>query len=213
MVIRDKGFYIDFWIRSLDAELCNTLLEMGYSVVVVERPGSNICRDIRFFEKRVIDAVSRKELLDKLRSIDRSRVVVSVKPRSVESARVAARDSRVDSIILDRDSARFIDKHQFNLMKQFSKPLEFSMNDWLEAGLGGRVLIYRVLHQHVHKYGLPVVAGSGASKWNEAVSPRSAIDFFSRLINIPPRVSILYVSAYPRDILVKKGFRVFSVEH
>ncbi|MEM4432379.1 MAG: hypothetical protein QXT03_01040 [Desulfurococcaceae archaeon] len=208
LAIRKKGLYIDFWIRSLDSALCNTLVEMGYSAIVVEKTEPDACRDIVVFEKKVIEAFSRKELLSKLKGVSRGKYIVSVKPRSVESARVAARDSRVDSIILDGDSARFIDKHQFNLMKQFHKPLEFSLNNWFRTSLNSRVSMYRVLYLHIHRYGLPLITSSGASAWNEAVHPKSAINFLSQLINVPPEVSIQYISVYPRDILVRKGFEV-----
>lgn len=177
---------------------------MGYYVAVIEGAGRNVCRDMSVYEKRVIEAFSRKELLDKLRSIDWGRSVVSVKPRSVESARVAARDSRVDTIIVDEISAKFMDKHQFNLMKQFVKPLEFSLNNWLRMSLKNRTLVYRALFIYTHRYKLPIIASSGASSWNEAIHPRSIIDFLTRLLNVPPMLSTMSVTAHPRDILVRK---------
>lgn len=181
---------------------------MGYLAIVLEGADPDVCRDIHVFEKKVIEAGSRRELLDKLRSIDWGRSVVSVKPRSVESARVAARDSRVDTIILDEDSARFMDKHQFNIMKKSAKPIEFSLNNWLKTSLKNRVLIFRVLYMYIHRYSLPIVASSGASEWYEAIHPRSIIDFLSRLLNVPPIVSTLYVTVYPREVLVRKGFEI-----
>lgn len=206
-----KGFYIDLWIKSLDPELCRMLHETGYSIIVLEGTYPSVCEGILVFEKKIVEAASRKELLHKLRNVDR-KYVVSVKPRSVESARVAARDSRVDTIILDEDSVRFMDKHQFNLMKQFVKPLEFSLNTWLRTSLKNRALVHRALFTCIHRYGLPIVVSSGASKWNEVIHPKSAIEFLSSLLNIPPIISNLYVSVYPRDVLVRKGFNIYGSE-
>lgn len=117
--------YVDFWIigeeREKTIELLKTLARLGYSDAVMELRGEltgsfEELRDvaaeagIKLYRKLVIQPNSRKELLQALRSNRGKFEVITVICENLEVALVAARDSRVDSLIIPPKSSFRIDK-------------------------------------------------------------------------------------------------------
>lgn len=204
--------YVDFWIKRLDTKTLETVMDLGYSVVLCENAvdinSVKGVKDVAVISKVVIESSSRKDLLNKLKGIKSKKVVVSVKPLSLDAARTAAHDTRVDTLIIDSTSVKFMDKHQFNLLKQFSKPIEFPLNVWLKLPLHRKTIVFQKLYAYIHTYKLPFIVSSGASAWNEVFEPRSIVYYISNLFGVIQDYALLSITSYPKEILIKNGFRV-----
>ena len=107
--------YVDFWVKGEDyessLELLRSLKRLGFSDAVMElgedllerveelrRVGEEI--GIKVHRKLVIAPESRKDLLRALRSNRGKFEVITVLCKNLEVALVAARDSRVDSLVI-----------------------------------------------------------------------------------------------------------------
>lgn len=114
--------FIDLWIRpSIEEaeELIKKLVELGYSGAASEFRGEEEWGRLReiaerfglkLYRKLVIEAKSRKELLCKLRANRGCYEVISVICKNLETTLVAARDSRVDTLIIPPEHRYRIDK-------------------------------------------------------------------------------------------------------
>jgi ribonuclease P/MRP protein subunit RPP1 len=117
--------YVDFWVISEEREkaidLLKTLARLGYSDAVMELRGDlagslEELRDmaaeigIRLHRKLVLKPGGRRELLRELRSSRGRFEVITVICESLEVALVAARDSRVDSLVIPPKPGFRIDK-------------------------------------------------------------------------------------------------------
>ncbi|MEM2189207.1 MAG: RNase P subunit p30 family protein [Nitrososphaerota archaeon] len=117
--------YVDFWVigeeRERAVELLRALARLGYSDAVMELKGDlawsfEELRDaaaeagVRLHRKLVLKPNSRKELLQELRRSRGKFEVITVICENLEVALVAARDSRVDSLIIPPKSGFRIDK-------------------------------------------------------------------------------------------------------
>lgn len=201
--------YIDFWVKRLDSKMLKILRELGYRVVLCENLVElSEDKDVSVVNKGVVESSSRADLLNKLKGIKSKGVVVSVKPLSLEAARTAAHDTRVDTLIIDSANVKFMDKHQFNLLKQFSKPIEFPLNHWLKLPLAKRTAVFQRLVVFIHRYKLPFIVSSGANAWHEVFEPRSIVHYLSNLFGAPRGLVLLSLTSYPKEILVKNGFKV-----
>lgn len=117
--------YVDFWVigeeRERAVELLRALARLGYSDAVMELKGDlagsfGELRDaaaeagVKLHRKLVLKPNSRKELLQELRKNRGKFEVITVICENLEVALVAARDSRVDSLIIPPKSGFRIDK-------------------------------------------------------------------------------------------------------
>lgn len=117
--------YVDFWVigeeREKAVELLRALARLGYSDAVMELRGDlagsfEELRDIaaeigiRLHRKLVIQPSSRKDLLQALRSNRGKFEVITVICENLETALIAARDSRVDSLVIPPKTSFRIDK-------------------------------------------------------------------------------------------------------
>jgi len=117
--------YVDFWVigeeREKAVDLLKSLVRLGYSDAVMELRGDfagsfeelrNVAAKagIRLHRKLVLKPGSRKELLRELRSNRGRFEVITVICENLEVALVAARDSRVDSLVIPPKPGFRIDK-------------------------------------------------------------------------------------------------------
>jgi len=117
--------YVDFWVigeeRERAIDLLKTLARLGYSDAVMELRGDLAGSleelrgkaaeiGIRLHRKLILKPGSRRELLRELRSSRGRFEVITVICESLEVALVAARDSRVDSLVIPPKPGFRIDK-------------------------------------------------------------------------------------------------------
>lgn len=202
--------YVDLWINisnGLD-KIADIIKLMGYKYVCIEDHNLKwrikVVKNIKFVKRITIEADSEREIRERIRGIKVDYPIVAVKPLSTQVARFAARDGRVDLVVLDGDTIEYIDKIQAGMMKKFGKPLEVCINCFLKVSLRKKGMIFRRIKLFYY-YGVPVVYSSGASKWYELLHPKSISALMSTLVDIP-KTSILYgLSSIPLEILVKNN--------
>ena len=204
--------YVDLWVNvSSDLDRIASIARlMGYIFIGLEDQGFKWkvreVNNVKFVKRITIEARSEKEIREKVRGIKVYYPIVAVKPLSTQVARFAARDGRVDLVVLDRDTIEYIDKIQAGMMKQFGKPLEVCINCFLKASSREKGMIFRRIRLF-HYYSVPIIYSSGASRWNELIHPKGISALLSTLVDVP-KASIVYgLSSIPLEILTKNGVR------
>ena len=124
--------YIDFWVRVEErdgaAELFSKLTELGYRKAVVELEDNleesfeeikSLAEEnkLEIYRKLVLEPSGRKELLRNLRENRGKYEVISIICRNLDTALVAARDSRVDTLIIPPNPGYRLDKGVAALLK------------------------------------------------------------------------------------------------
>ncbi len=202
--------YIDLCVdveKSDLGEAAKVAYELGYTALGVEDKGYSWkikrINGITLYKRITITAEKEKELKEKLRGIKLKYPIVAVNPLGIQAARLAARDGRVDLVVLSTDSLDYIDKAQVSLMKQYGKPLELHVNSFLRMSGRARAMVYRRLNLF-YRYLVPVVYSSGAKNWPQLIHPEGIVSLFSTLLELP-RNSIRYsISSLPLE-MVSKG--------
>ncbi|ABN69954.1 RNase P subunit p30 [Staphylothermus marinus F1] len=204
-----KKIFIDLWIKEINEEIIYFLEKLDFIGVAVEELNTRYKKidDLVIVKKVVISADKRSELRKHLQGIKNRAVIVSVKPLSVEAARMAAHDGRVDTIIIDEDSLYYIDKAQINMMKQFSKPLEFPLNDFLKASRKYQSMIYRRINLALQR-NIPLIMSSHATKASELLNPVGATYLSKILFNINVKQALIYLTSYPRELIIANGVKI-----
>ncbi|ADI32702.1 RNase P subunit p30 family protein [Staphylothermus hellenicus] len=204
-----KKIFIDLWIKEINEEIIYFLDKLGFIGVAVEDLSTRYKKinNLVIVKKAVISAEKRSELRKHLRGIKNKTVIVSVKPLSIEAARMAAHDGRVDTIIIDKDSLYYIDKAQINMMKQFSKPLEIPLNDFLKANRKYQSMIYRRINLALQR-NIPLIISSHATKTSELLNPVGATYLSKILFDINIKQALIYLTSFPREIIVANGVKI-----
>ncbi|MET1160696.1 MAG: RNase P subunit p30 [Thermoprotei archaeon] len=199
--------FIDLWLKKRDPIIEDTLAKLGYRAAAVEDTGYyNSSNKITVVKKIVIKAYSREELRKMLHGIKSGEPkIVTVYPIGVEAARMAAHDNRVDTIVIMPDNYKLFDKHQFTLMKQFSKPLELPLRVFTDIDSRRRAAIFRRVYYYVHRTGLPLMISSCAESYEDLMIPHSVISLFSILLNIRKKEVLLWLTNCPLEVLKKNG--------
>ena len=204
--------YIDLWIKipkDLD-RIASIAKLMGYIYVGLEDHGFKWkikeINGVKFIKRITIEARTEKEIRERVRGIKVNYPIVAVKPLSIQVARFAARDGRIDLIVLDRDTIEYIDKTQAGMMKQFCKPLEFCINCFLKASSREKGMIYRRIRLFQY-YNVPIIYSSGASHWNELIHPKGIVKLLSTLVDVPMTSIVYGLSSIPLEVIVRNNVR------
>ena len=137
--------YVDLWVRCESMEKClemiRCLKRLGFSSAVLELRGECVEKfdylkkeaegvELNLYRKLVLEPSSRKELLKMLRENRGRFEVISVICRNLETALVAARDSRVDTIIIPVNPRYRFDKGVAALLKnRVELPFKYFLKD------------------------------------------------------------------------------------
>lgn len=204
-----KKVFIDLWVRKISDEIIYFLNKLGFIGVAAENINVKYKKlnGLIIVKKTVITAEKRSELRQKLQGIKNRAVIVSVKPLSIEVARMAAHDRRVDTIIIDKDSLYYIDKAQINMMKQFSKPLELPLSDFLRTSKKYQSMIYRRINLFLRK-NVPLIISSHAERISELLNPIGTIYLSRMLFDIDAKQALLYLTTFPRELIVANGVKM-----
>lgn len=202
--------YVDFGVSSIELDKLTLIARrLGYRALLIEDGESLVSstrmNGVTLVKKQVITSLNEVELRKALSTTSKS-IVVSVRPLGVSAARLAARDSRVDAVVLDLETLNYIDKQQFSMMKRFSKPVELPLK---LITMGERALakvIRRLIYAaHIE---LPIVFSSKASDWSELYYPKSIALLLSQMLSLEPVVMLSGFTTIPREILVRKGVKL-----
>ncbi len=149
---------------------------------------------------------SERELKRRLRGIKLRYPIVAVVPRSVQAARFAARDRRVDIIVLSRDSMPFIDRTEAGMMKRSGKLLEARVSDYLGLGLREKAMFYRRLALFRHM-GADILVSSGATDIYGVYPVKSLIAIASNIYGLDPCYAEASITTLIWKRLVDAGVR------
>lgn len=197
------------------AALAETALEMGIRLVAVEAEPLEKAKALaKTIEQHGVEAYTRftveaKNWVEAVKQVAKIHAsgydIVAVRPRSAEAARLAARDPRVSVIQLPPGMARYMDKSQALMLREGGAVVEVRLLPLLRGGdprlaLRGIMVITR----RAAAYGAAFVVSSGArSRWElwSPASSRALLEAFG----VPPNLSLLAVSGYCRQALLKAG--------
>ncbi|MEM1532921.1 MAG: hypothetical protein QXS06_00830 [Desulfurococcaceae archaeon] len=203
--------YIDFGVTSSELDkLTLVARRLGYRALLVEDCGSWASavsmNGVTLVKKQVISSPNERELKRALSTSTSKSTVISVKPLGISAARLAARDSRVDAVVLDLETLNYIDKQQFSMMKRFSKPIELP----LKLITGGERALAKVIRRLIYAayIEVPIVFSSKASDWSELYYPKSIAFLLSQVLSLKPGDLLSGFTTIPREILVKKGVKL-----
>ena len=201
--------YIDLWIKRIDNKLVETAHKLGYKALGVEGLDRKVIRknNILLINKTIISARTKKELKKKLEGIKTKSVLVGVRPLSIEVARMAAHDKRIDTIIIDNETLYFIDKTQIHVMKYYGKPLELPLNIFLKLMPRKKAMIYRRIKLYLDN-NMPLFVSSMSRKWSELYEPVSTVYLLKQLFEIPVKDALLMLTNYPLELLAYNGVKL-----
>ena len=186
-----------------------TYILLGYKAACIQGLKHKIIRRDKFvaIRKSVIQSEKQKELKNIIKEEKTRSFIISVIPLSIEVSRFAARDGRVDTVILAPESIRYIDKTEITMLKRFSKPLEIPVNTLLSQPPSIKAMILRRIDLAL-KYGVPIILSSGAREWNEILSPVSFIALGSLILNNTMKEVMVMLTNYTRELMAKNGVRI-----
>lgn len=202
--------YVDFWVKGEDyessLELLRTLKRLGFSDAVMElgedllerieelrRAGGELGLNVH--RKLVIAPKSRKELLRILRGNRGKFEVITIICENLEVALVAARDSRVDSLVIPPKPRFRFDKGVAATIKNC---VELPFSQYLsdkEAFLETALRLVEILGRKAE-----LIVSSAASNPLELRGPRELASL-PWVLGYPQEKSLNSVSKTPRSIL------------
>ena len=201
--------FVDLWVRLEPGgeEIVKALARLGFSAAVAEFHGSeeewkslkDLAQEegLELYRKLILKPHGRNELLRALR-VNRGRYeVITVMCKNLETALVAARDGRVDTLIIPPSPGYRIDKGVAALLKN---RVEIPFKEFLDPYARERFLrtALKVIGVLGRKAG--VIASSGASTTLELRGPRQLAALLM-VLGLDQERALDSVSAEPCSIL------------
>ncbi|MDJ0269407.1 MAG: RNase P subunit p30 family protein [Aigarchaeota archaeon] len=201
---------MDFWVKARTLEEAEKLLErlssLGFSACCLETGMEGkeykevaevgVAYKMEVVRKRVVEARSRIDVLQALRKKKPSEIC-AVTPRTREAFLVAARDERVDTIIIHEELVE-LDRHILKVLKNF---LELPLDTVFKA-IDDSTVLTRLVNvlRVVAAVELPLIISSGASLPERLRSPRQLAAVLNAF-GIEQVKSLDAVSNIPEQIL------------
>lgn len=191
--VTDKLGLFDLWIRIEDrnalTELVNMAKKLGYTVLGIECLGNygqvlesslKRLKGIKLLKRITIISSNESEVKHSLRGIKLNYDVVAVKPLSYQVARLAARDGRIDLVVADKESLKFIDLSEIRLLEKFKGAIEIPLNQLL---VPSEVLLSKLIRKLrlISRYDVPLVLSSGAKSPYELWHPLHIVGLMTML--------------------------------
>jgi len=202
--------FIDFWIKgqSLDQalSLLKVLKELGFSGAVLELQEELIEKfdelklranelGISLYRKLIVKPERRRDLLKTLRGNRGKFEVITVICENLETALVAARDSRVDSLIIPPRPRFRIDKGVASLIKnRVELPFKFFLED-RQAFLETALNVIKFLGRKVD-----LIISSGAEDKYDLRNPRELAALL-QVLGYDQEKALDSISKIPEQIL------------
>jgi len=202
--------YVDFWINLTDEvdlyEMVSEVKKLGFRSVVVSSVDENRLREFRklsedfkieVYRKLILEPEDRLSLLKNLRAYRGGYEVISVICSNLEVALTAARDSRVDSIILPPSKRFRIDKGVAALI---SNSVELPFKWFIDEN--SRRGFIRVASEVVNYLSrkTSIIVSSSASKPFELRSPHELASLL-QVLGLDRSTALDAVSTIPEKII------------
>lgn len=202
--------FIDFWIKGETTDktltLIKTLKRLGFSGAVIEfeesvaddfeelRSKATEC-GISIYKKLVLKPEGRRDLLKSLRENRGKFEVITVLCENLETALVAARDSRVDTLIIPPKPRFRFDKGVAALIKNRIELPFIYLLEGREAFLETAMRIVDILGRKIE-----IIVSSGASEELDLRGPRELASLLE-VLGYAQEESLDSVSKIPEKIL------------
>ncbi len=113
------------------------LIRMGYNIICIESSNDIFLelkkqaekQNIQLLKRITVTSATDSEGKNKLRGIRTKYHIVSFNPIGLSAARLAARDTRIDTILFTLHSCSYIDKTQLRMMVKNNKTLEIPLKE------------------------------------------------------------------------------------
>lgn len=202
-----RRVFADIHATLCSDEILSMYYKLGYILIACEKFIGRLSdvseRGISVVSKVVIGASDIGDLKEALGRVEYRESVVAVHPESVEVARWAAHDSRVDVILLTPSNIKVFDKKQFNTMKYYGKPLEIRIPHLLYSSSEVKSHFYRRLNMLV-RFKVGFTLGTSVNSLYELLHPLVAIKALKTLYDVPEKVTLLALTDIPRQIIFRK---------
>lgn len=209
--------FVDFWIDLTgETDLSEILLEvkkLGFKSVVASSTSDTIYEEfkklgenhgVEVYRKLVLEPEDRLDLLNNLRKHRSSYEVISVICNNLEVALTAARDSRVDSLILPSNKRFRIDKGVASLI---SNSIELPFKWFIDEA--SRRDFIRVANEVVNYLSskTSIIVSSYASKPYELCSPHELASIL-QVLGIERGIALDSVSTIPWSIIERNMLKL-----
>lgn len=206
----------DLWVRIEDkdvlAELVNIAKRLGYTVLGVEclsnssdcnqiiKESSEHFKDVRLLKRITIVSSNELEVKRNLRGIKLKYDIVAVKPLSYQVARLAARDGRIDLVVADKESLRFIDLSEIRLLEKSRGAIEIPLNHLLVLN---EILLSRLIRRLrlIIKYDAPLILSSGAKSPYELWHPLHVVGLMT-IFGLPESKAWEALTTIPKNLVI-----------
>ncbi len=217
--------YADILISPSQEDIAKMLLTakcLGFTYVAVtavnEIPDVNVeghgIDGLKIVKRVIIDVEDKSEALSMIRKFRYKVQLVSVKCNSLRLARFAARDRRVDILMLPRDfPLRFADKSEVKLALQGNTAVEISLKELIYCKNLSKILaLYQRICLFARKVGVPIIISSGATNVYEMRSPHDMLSV-ALLLDIPLHYAQHCVSTFPVEIIERNIKKLEEFRH
>ncbi len=192
--------------------MARMLSEWGIKLVGVEASSPNVevrktlevfkSYGIEALTRITIEASSRRELLQAIRAARRRFDILAVKPRTGETARLAARDGRVDLVVLEPGMARYMDRSEALLLRQGGGMIEIQLASVMSLS-PRRLRGFMIIARRAAVYEAPFTVSSCATSLWELWHPQ-AVRSLLVSVGVPEHIAKLALTVYPRRLLKVK---------
>ena len=205
----------DLWVRIEDRDILIELIsiakKLGYTALGVEcskncsqvlEEFSEHFKDVRLLKRITIVSSNELEVKRSLRGIKLKYDIVAVKPLSYQVARLAARDGRIDLVIADKESLRFIDLSEIRLLEKFRGAIEIPLNQLLVLN---EMLLSRLIRRLrlITRYDAPLILSSGARSPYELWHPLHIVGIMT-MLGLPESKVWEALTTTPKNLVVAR---------
>jgi len=220
------AIYADILISpSQKEDLANMLLtakHLGFTYVAVtsvnEVPEVDVkghsVKGLKIVKRVIIDVEDKSEALSMIRKFRYKVQLISVKCNSLGLARFAARDRRVDILMLPKSfQLKFADKSEVRLALQGNTAVEISLKELIHSKNLSKILaLYQRICLFARKVGVPIIISSGATNVYEMRSPHDMLSI-ALLLDIPLHYAQHCVSTFPVEIIERNIKKLEEFRH
>ncbi len=158
---------------------------------------------VKVLRRITLASASLGEAKRMLRGIRNFYEIVAIEPLSMDVARLAARDGRVDLVRLTMRSSKFFDKHELNMLEQSGIGIELPLKEL--SKLRPRFLRkVRAVVSEAWRRSIPVVVVSSAKRWVELWHPITSASLLAAILGVDRYRALAAMSMDASRILARR---------
>lgn len=205
----------ELWIKPNNIDqginIIKLLIRMGYNIICIEASNDIFLElkkqaeklNMQLLKRITVTSTTDSEGKIKLRGIRTKHHIVSFNPTGISAARLAARDTRIDTILFTLHSCTYIDKTQLRMMVKNNKTLEIPLKEVVDNIHNYKfVSKLKKTLKVAEKLGLNIVVSSASETVFELWHPIHKISIL-RLLGLSKAKSLSTVINIPYALISK----------